>query len=137
MGRADAWTAVTTRFLNWRDGLGEMPGNVAALIAERPVSIVIVRQNPVTHVKTTLAAQTVRLDLDSRLLSEEVMARGVSSALTSKQRWILLGYRNCLGYDDTDVEYSDTFLLDGQQYVIYKVEALFTDRIIAQARAEG
>lgn len=131
MSRVDSWTAQIDRFYAWREPIGNGPGGVAALIAERPVSIVIVRAAGM------LAPQTVRIDLDTRLMNTERMGTGVSSSLTSKQRVILMGYKNYEGANDTDIAFGDTFLYDGQQFVVGKVEMGFTDRLLAEATGEG
>lgn len=136
-GRAAVWTEYTTRFYAWREGIDQNADSAVALIAERPVVITVVRQDPVTHVKTTLTPQTVRIDLDARLIATERVGTGVSSAYTSKQKIIVLGYRNAAGYVDTDLKFGDYFQYQGQQMVIKKVETNNLDRLLAEAEAEG
>lgn len=135
MSRLDNWVAQTDRFYQWRASPNDGPGAIAALIAERPISIVITRQDPTTHAKTVLAAQAVRIDFDTRLGSVEKTSPVPSSALMVKQRIVLLGFKNNPIIDDTDLAFGDTFLFDGQQMVIKNVEIGYTDRVLAQAEA--
>lgn len=137
MGRLSGWVGQTQRFFAWRGGLTEVDGGVTSLIAENPISITVIRQDPVTHVKTTLAAQTVRIDLDSRLLPSEKIGTGTSSAYTSKQKMVVLGWKNDPIQPDLDIQFSDYFYVDGQQLVVKKVESLLQDRVLAQVEAEG
>lgn len=136
--RADVWTAITTRYVNWRQGIGQAPGGVAALIAEYSTSVVIVRQDPVTHAKTTLAAQTVRIDLDTSLRAPLEYGRAPSTSVTNKQRIVILGYLDDpTGIADTDMALMDSFYWHGQQFTVRKLEFMQGDRLIAEAEAEG
>lgn len=137
MGRMSGWVSQTTRFYAWRGGLTDVDGGVPALIAEKPVSIVVVRQDPTTHAKTVLDAQTVRVELDSRLLAPLQYGRTPSSSVTNPQKVILLGYKNDRLVPDTDLALMDTFLLEGQQFTVRKIEATLADRLLAEAEAEG
>ena len=137
MGRMDGWVSYTKRFYNWRGGLTQADGGVTSLIMEDPVSIIVVRQDPVTHLKTVLAAQTVRITLDSRLLPSERIGTGVSSAYVSKQKMVVLGWKNDPLQVDTDLQFGDFFEFAGQQFVVKKIESSITDRLLAQAESEG
>ncbi len=138
MSKADVWTAITTRYVNWRGGIGQAPGGVAALIAEYSTAIIIVRQDPTTHAKTTLPAQAVRVDLATAMNAPLEYGRAPSSAVTNRQKVILLGYFNDpTGIADTDLALMDSFKYADQQWTIRKIEFMSGDRIIAEAEAEG
>ncbi len=138
MSRSDVWSALTQRFYSWRGGIGQAPGGVASLIAELPVSIIIVRQNPTTHAKQTLAAQTVRVDLATAMNAPLEYGRSPSSSVTNKQKVIVLGFFNSpTGEADTDLKLMDSFLWENQQFTIRKIEFMNSDRVIAEAEAEG
>lgn len=138
MGRIDTWSAITQRFFSWRGGIGQAPGGVAALIAELPVSIVISRQDPTTHAKVVLPAQTVRVDLDTSMRAPLQFGQTPSASVTNQQKVVVLGYFNDpTGVPDTDLALMDTFKYASQQWTIRKIEFMSGDRVIAEAEAEG
>lgn len=112
------------------DWLGDKnrPYGVESIIADHPASIVIDGLG-----SRTVAAQTVRIDL-AGLSASEALSMG-ANALLSKQRLVVLGYKNHPTITDTDLQRGDEFPYTGQRYRVIKVESHFTDRIIAIAEA--
>ncbi len=134
--RMDNWVQNTARFYAWRDWAGDGPGSVAALIAENPVSIVVQRAAP-GNTNTALAAQTVRIDLDTSMMARDMLGRGASSSLTNKQKVIITGYLNNPIVADTDLQAFDRFQYSGKHYTVRKVDVTLSDRLLAEADADG
>lgn len=117
---------------DWIDG-GYRAQSVAELIAENPSSITIERENPTTQAVSNLSAQTVRIELRSLSYAErQVMG---NNGLMTEQSVIVLGYRNHPTIADTNIRMGDRFTYDNQYYVVRKVEAAMSDRVLAFAEA--
>jgi hypothetical protein len=128
-----SWLRGRTTIRTWI-GDHARPSTAAVVIEDRSVSITISRINSTTQVEAYLSAQTVRLDT----LSDSAQARMLFGdvGMTQKQRMVLIGYKSTPNVTDTDVQEGDRFVAYNQRFIITKVEATFTDRVLALCEAE-
>lgn len=127
MSRASAWRGSSAPNAAWRDG--DRTYDVARLIAEQATSITVERK--VNGVKSTLAAQTVRLDYMSDSPAESFTDTASLAALGV----VVLGYKNHPTIADTDLQRGDRFFTGGRLYEVVEVFPLFSDRLVARAEA--
>lgn len=127
MSRFDTWLNTANRLPTWV-GNKSRPASVTNIIADKPASIVIERM--VNNVKSTLAAQTVRIDTLSGAKEAGIL---FDTGLISSQSLVILGYKGHPTIADTDMITGDRFLFSGRAYRVKKVEASFTDRLLAFA----
>lgn len=118
----DAWL-VDTSFLRTWMGDQSRPASVGNIIQDKPSSIVIERDGV-----ANLAAQTVRLD--TYTAAQEV-GYFFDTGLLRTQGFVLLGYKEHPTIADTNIQSGDRFVLDSRIYEVEKVEASFTDRVLA------
>lgn len=120
-----AWLGADTRGNDWRTDDAPRPASVALMIADKPSSIVIVRDG------VAQAAQTVRIDVFGGSAAERMGMGG--NALQNVQRVLVLGYRNHPTITDTSIQANDHFKYDGRIYRVVKTEGGLTDRVEALA----
>lgn len=83
-------------------------------IQEKPTSIVIVRGTA-----TTLAAQTVRIELSSTVSGSQVTGDG--GGASGSQDGYVFGIHGHATLPDTDIQRDDRFVSDGVQYRVITV----------------
>jgi len=125
MANASAWAGVGTAI-----DASSRAADAWRRIGEKPTRIVLIRQ--IATVKTTLAAQTVRVEYDNPYKGEVKGGAGLSST----QRVTLFGIRDHETEADTDIQRDDRLALDGLQYRVVSVVKTLGE-IQANCEAQG
>jgi hypothetical protein len=118
MNKADLWLGANAP--NAQSGNTEERGiDTARLIAQRPSVIVVSRKLPGVIGSTQLDPQTVRIEV-SQGVHQAGEQRNVM-VNTIMQYVVVIGYRNCPGYPDTDLERADRFFYQNRMYEVYDI----------------
>lgn len=124
MSRLDSWLG-TTPLSTWLDD-HDQAVDTAALIADKPTSITVVRG------ATTLSAQTVRIDSLSG--SRQITT---SAGQVHQADGLILGYKGHPTIANTDIKPGDRFALGGVKYEVIALVPNLLDSLQAYAKVSG
>ena len=116
MNRADLWAG--TLAPNPQRGNTEIRGyDTARLIGARPFTVVITRPDPLTNEVIVLPPQVVRLEVLHPIRGASEQIDNLMNEL-SVQYGVLVGFKQCPGIPDTDVQRADQFPYGGLLYEV-------------------